>query len=151
MKGESAEIRTLKREIIRLNSLTLRAAEEIRLLDTDIIALVKEFGKPAMDIIGQSPDDLYAGQASINLLDRLEGKRLGDYINNYPELAELERDLDHEEESSEHSEDCSWHRDWSTCNCGFHDEEQSAFRLRIARIFINTHRKAFEKLAKEEE
>jgi hypothetical protein len=24
-------------------------------------------------------------------------------------------------EGSDHEADCSWHRDWHTCSCGFHD------------------------------
>lgn len=24
-------------------------------------------------------------------------------------------------EESDHEEDCSWHKDWHTCSCGFHD------------------------------
>jgi len=24
-------------------------------------------------------------------------------------------------EGSDHEEDCSWHKDWHTCSCGFHD------------------------------
>ena len=24
-------------------------------------------------------------------------------------------------EKSDHEEDCSWHKDWHTCSCGFHD------------------------------
>ena len=24
-------------------------------------------------------------------------------------------------ESSDHEKECSWHKDWHTCSCGFHD------------------------------
>ena len=73
--------RELKKEIIRLKSLCRRAADEIRDLDNIIIDFVEGNAFPQ-----KNEDDLWAGEASINLLNRLDGRTSGDYVENYEDL-----------------------------------------------------------------
>ena len=75
------EIKELKKEIIRLKSLNRRAADEIRDLDNIIIDFVEGNAFPQ-----KNEDDLWAGEASINLLNRLDGRTSGDYVENYEDL-----------------------------------------------------------------
>jgi hypothetical protein len=76
----------LKKENIKLRSLTRRAAEEIRDLDDHIIAIVNKIPE-AGEIIGFDTDPLAPeGMASINLLNRLDRKIGGGYIENYDDL-----------------------------------------------------------------
>jgi len=77
--------RELKKEIIRLKSLNRRAADEIRDLDDTIIKITKEFPE-AREFLGWKDDDLWAGEASINLLNRLDGRTSGGYVENYEDL-----------------------------------------------------------------
>ena len=75
-----------KKEIIRLKSLCRRAAEEIRDLDDHIIALVGSYDG-AGEQIGYDGDPLAcAGMSSINLLNRLDGRTKGGYVENYEDL-----------------------------------------------------------------
>ena len=71
----SNEIKELKKEIIRLKSLNRRAADEIRELDNIII-----------DLVEGVPRKISAGEASINLLNRLDGRTSGAYVENYEDL-----------------------------------------------------------------
>ena len=73
--------RELKKEIIRLKSLCRRAADEIRDLDNIIIDFVEGNAFPH-----KNEDDLWAGEASINLLNRLDGRTRGGYVENYEDL-----------------------------------------------------------------
>lgn len=73
--------RELKKEIIRLKSLNRRAADEIRDLDNIIIDFVEGNAFPH-----KNEDDLWAGEASINLLNRLDGRTSGAYVENYEDL-----------------------------------------------------------------
>ena len=75
------EVTELKKEIIRLKSLNRRAAEEIRDLDNIIIDFVEGNAFPQ-----KNEDDLWAGEASINLLNRLDGRTKGGYVENYEDL-----------------------------------------------------------------
>ena len=78
--------RELKKEIIKLKSLNRRAAEEIRDLDDTIIGIVDNFSYIA-ETIGYDTDPLAPeGMASINLLNRLDGRTNGGYIENYDDL-----------------------------------------------------------------
>jgi DNA repair exonuclease SbcCD ATPase subunit len=77
--------RELKKEIIRLKSLNRRAADEIRDLDDTIIKITKEFPE-VREFLGWKDDDLWAGEASINLLNRLDGRTSGAYVENYDDL-----------------------------------------------------------------
>ena len=77
--------RELKKEIIRLKSLCRRAAEEIRDLDDTIIKITKEFPE-VIEFLGWKDDDMWAGESSINLLNRLDGRTKGGYIENYDDL-----------------------------------------------------------------
>jgi hypothetical protein len=127
--------RELKKEIIKLKSLTRRAAEEIRDLDDTIIGIVDNFSYIA-ETIGYDTDPLAPeGMASINLLNRLDGKTSGGYIENYEDLhlemktldgyAQIEHpDFYHTQylEKDKHSADCKWHKDWHNCNCGALDD-----------------------------
>ena len=76
------EIRDLKKENIKLRSLCRKAAEEIRELDDILIDCVENNKVPKYD----EKDTMFAGFSSINLLNRLDAKTSGGYIENYPEL-----------------------------------------------------------------
>jgi DNA repair exonuclease SbcCD ATPase subunit len=77
--------RELKKEIIRLKSLCRRAADEIRDLDDTIIKITKDFPE-VREFLGWKDDDLWAGETSINLLNRLDGRTKGGYVENYEDL-----------------------------------------------------------------
>jgi hypothetical protein len=70
---------TQQKEIQRLRSLCLRAADEIEMLDDIIIRNNYE----------EQVDEEYPGMASVNLLSRLRGRTKGGYVENYPELMEI--------------------------------------------------------------
>ena len=88
--------RELKKEIIRLKSLCRRAADEIRDLDDTIIKITKEFPE-AREFLGWKDDDLWAGEASINLLNRLDGRTKGGYVENYEDLLSEMKAIDGEQ------------------------------------------------------
>jgi len=67
-----------QKEIKRLRSLCLRAADEIEMLDDIIIRNNYE----------EQMDEEHPGMASVNLLSRLRGRIKGGYVENYPELTE---------------------------------------------------------------
>ena len=87
------EIKELKKEIIRLKSLNRRAADEIRDLDNIIIDFVEGNAFPP----NKTEDDLWVGEASANLLSRLDGKIKGGYVENYEDLLSEMRAIDGEE------------------------------------------------------
>jgi hypothetical protein len=99
--------RELKKEIIRLKSLNRRAADEIRDLDDTIIKITKEFPE-VREFLGWKDDDLWAGEASINLLNRLDGRTSGGYVENYDDLHLEMKTLD----GYAHA-----------CDCGIFDKE----------------------------
>ncbi len=33
-------------------------------------------------------------------------------------------------ESNDHEKDCTWHKDWHTCSCGFHDWLNDQYKLK---------------------
>ena len=117
--------RELKKEIIRLKSLNRRAADEIRYLDNIIIDFVEGNAFPQ-----KNEDDLWAGESSINLLNRLDGKTNGGYIENYDDLhLEMKTldgyaQIDHPDfyRKQEHPPECKWHKDWHACDCGAFDD-----------------------------
>ena len=80
-------------EILRLESLCRRAAEEIKMLDDKL------------QEISPDPDGTHT---SVNLLSRLDGRIGGHYA--HPSL-------------EEHPPDCPWHKDWHACNCGLFGKE----------------------------
>ena len=84
------ELRDLKKEIIKLKSLCRRAAEEIRMLDDILIDCVENNKVPKYD----EKDPMFAGFSSINLLNRLDAKTSGGYIENYPDLCLKLKELD---------------------------------------------------------
>ena len=67
-----------QKEIQRLRSLCLRAADEIEMLDDIIVRNNYE----------EQMDEEHPGMASVNLLSRLRGRIKGGYVENYPELME---------------------------------------------------------------
>ena len=77
--------RELKKEIIRLKSLCRRSADEIRDLDNIIIKLHDQFPEVKKELNWNS-DGYWAGEASINLLNRLDGRTSGGYVENYDDL-----------------------------------------------------------------
>ena len=83
--------RELKKEIIRLKSLCRRAADEIRNLDNIIIDFVEGNAFPH-----KNEDDLWAGESSINLLNRLDGRTKGGYVENYEDLLSEMKAIDGE-------------------------------------------------------
>ena len=128
---QANEIKELKKEIIRLKSLNRRAADEIRDLDDTIIKITKEFPE-AREFLGWKDDDLWAGEASINLLNRLDGRTKGGYVENYDDLAVEMLKLKEQEgfariehpdfyRKQEHPPECKWHKDWHACDCGAFD------------------------------
>ena len=161
--------RELKKEIIRLKSLCRRAADEIRDLDNIIIKL-SELPK-AKEILGWKEEDsaYWAGEASINLLNRLDGRTNGGYIENYDDLHLEMKTLDgyaqieHPDfyQKQEHSPECKWHKDWHACDCGAFDdggntpervEEQIEWlKKKTTQKVAEHHKEAFEKLAENEE
>lgn len=120
--------RELKKEIIKLKSLNRRAADEIRDLDDTIIKITKEFPE-VREFLGWKDDDLWAGEASINLLNRLDGRTSGAYVENYDDLhLEMKTldgyaQIDHPDfyRKQEHPPECKWHKDWHACDCGIFD------------------------------
>ena len=76
-------LRDLKKEIIKLKSLNRRAAEEIRDLDYMIIKSIED--NKVIEYPGEDAT-YFAGFSSINLLNRLDGKTSGGYIENYEDL-----------------------------------------------------------------
>ena len=121
--------RELKKEIIRLKSLCRRSADEIRDLDNIIIKLHDQFPEVKKELNWNS-DGYWAGEASINLLNRLDGKTNGGYVENYDDLHLELKTLDgyaqiehpdfyrKQEHSPEHFPECKWHKDWHACDCG---------------------------------
>ena len=129
------ELREEKKKNIKLRSLTRRAAEEIRDLDNILIDCVENNKIPQYD----EEEPMFAGFSSINLLNRLDGRTNGGYIENYDDLALEMRTLDgyaqiehpdfyHTQylEKDKHSADCKWHKDWHNCNCGAFDDGGAA-------------------------
>ncbi len=88
--------RELKKEIIRLKSLNRRAADEIRDLDDTIIKITKDFPE-VREFLGWKDDDLWAGESSINLLNRLDGRTSGAYVENYEDLLSEMKAIDGEQ------------------------------------------------------
>ena len=78
--SEDSLLRDLKKEIIKLKSLNRRAAEEIRDLDDMIIKSIED------NKVIEYPEEDFAGFSSINLLNRLEGRTNGGYVENYDDL-----------------------------------------------------------------
>ena len=139
-------LRELKKEIIKLKSLNRRAAEEIRDLDDMIIKSIED-----NKVIEYPEEDAtyFAGFSSINLLNRLEGKTNGGYVENYDDLHLEMKTLDgwYQAEHTDfyvplncakcqgsgcdlcpsgrdkHPPECKWHKDWHACDCGAFDEE----------------------------
>jgi len=114
-----------QREILRLKSLNRRAAEEIRDLDDILIDCVENNKVPKYD----EKDPMFAGFSSINLLNRLDAKTSGGYIENYPDLCLKLKELDgwyvaeHPDfYKNEHTPNCEWHKDWHACDCGVFDK-----------------------------
>jgi len=89
--SEDSLLRELKKEIIKLKSLNRRAAEEIRDLDDMIIKSIED-----NKVIEYPEEDkaYFAGFSSINLLNRLEGRTNGGYVENYDDLHLEMQELD---------------------------------------------------------
>ena len=94
--------RDLKKEIIKLKSLNRRAAEEIRMLDDMIIKSIED-----NKVIEYPEEDkaYFAGFSSINLLNRLEGRTNGGYVENYDDL-NLEMKMTTDNKYRHIKEDC---------------------------------------------
>ena len=125
--------RELKKEIIRLKSLCRRAADEIRDLDDIIIKITKEFPE-AREFLGWKDDDLWAGEASINLLNRLDGRTKGGYVENYEDLVSEMNAIDGEQKEINKMV----------------DQVESA-AVKAAHKVMEQHSEAFEKLAENKE
>ena len=95
-------IEKLEQENIRLRSLCRRAAEEIRDLDDMIIKSIED-----NKVIEYPEEDkaYSAGFSSINLLNRLDGKTSGGYIENYDDL-HLEMKMTTDNKYRHIKEDC---------------------------------------------
>ena len=125
--------RELKKEIIRLKSLNRRAADEIRDLDDTIIKITKDFPE-AREFLGWKDDDLWAGEASINLLNRLDGRTKGGYVENYEDLVSEMNAIDGEQKEINKMV----------------DQVESA-AVKAAHKVMEQHSEAFEKLAENKE
>jgi hypothetical protein len=125
--------RELKKEIIRLKSLNRRAADEIRDLDDTIIKIIKEFPE-ARQFLGWKDDDLWAGEASINLLNRLDGRTSGGYVENYEDLVSEMKAIDGEQKEINKMV----------------DQVESAAVKAVHKV-MEQHSEAFEKLAENKE
>ena len=133
-KRVTDEIKELKKEIIRLKSLNRRAADEIRDLDDTIIKITKKFPE-VREFLGWKDDDLWAGESSINLLNRLDGRTKGGYVENYEDLHLEMQTLDgyaqieHPDfyRKQEHPPECKWHKDWHACDCRYFDKVYSKY------------------------
>jgi len=103
------EIKELKLEIIRLKSLCLRAAQEIKDLDCTIMHAADSI-EGLKEWLGLREDDLHSGISSINLINRLDGRTRGGYVENFKELSEQRKEIESEtggcDSSTIHS-DCS--------------------------------------------
>lgn len=115
LTSEDSLVRDLKKENIKLRSLCRRAAEEIRDLDDMIIKSIEN-----NKVIEYPEEDgaYSAGFSSINLLNRLEGRTSGGYVENYDDLHLEMQELD------DHPPECKWHKDWHACDCGMFDKEE---------------------------
>ena len=113
--SEDSLVQDLKKENIRLKSLCRRASEKIRYLDDMIIKSIE-----SNKVIEYPEEDkaYSAGFSSINLLNRLEGRTNGGYVENYPMLLLEMQELD------DHPPECKWHKDWHACDCGMFDKEE---------------------------
>jgi len=123
------EVTELKKEIIRLKSLNRRAAEEIRDLDNIIIDFVEGNAFPQ-----KNEDDLWAGEASINLLNRLDGRTKGGYVENYEDLVSEMKAIDGEQKEINKVV----------------DQVKSAAVKAVHKV-MEQHSEAFEKLAENKE
>jgi chromosome segregation ATPase len=125
--------RELKKEIIRLKSLCRRSADEIRDLDNIIIKLHDQFPEVKKELNWNS-DGYWAGEASINLLNRLDGRTSGGYVENYEDLVSEMKAIDGEQKEINKMV----------------DEVESA-AVKAAHKVMEQFSEAFEKLAKNKE
>ena len=136
--SEDSLLRDLKKEIIKLKSLNRRAAEEIRYLDDMIIKSIED--NEVIEYL-DIDDAYFAGFSSINLLNRLDGKTSGGYIENYPDLHIEMKTLDGHYQiehpdfysteylnKDKHPPECKWHKDWHACDCGEFDKREEAMK-----------------------
>ena len=125
--SEDSLLRELKKENIKLRSLCRRAAEEIRDLDDMIIKSIED-----NKVIEYPEEDkaYFAGFSSINLLNRLEGRTNGGYIENYDDLHLEMKKVEHPSfyegalVKNDHPPECKWHKDWHACDCGAFEKEE---------------------------
>ena len=117
--------RDLKKEIIKLKSLNRRAAEEIRMHDDMIIKRIED------NKVKEYPEKEKAYSAafsSINLLNRLEGRTNGGYVEIYDDLNLEMKKVEHPSfyegamVKNDHLPECKWHKDWHACDCGAFDK-----------------------------
>lgn len=97
IKELEKQLREQKKENIKLLSLCRRASEEIRDLDDHIINLVNNCEGAAKIIdydIDAESNGYWSGMSSINLLNRLERRTTGAYVENYPDLHLKMKELD---------------------------------------------------------
>jgi hypothetical protein len=87
------EVKELRLEILRLRSLCLRAAQEIKDLDGTIMHAADSV-EGLREWLGMQEGDLCAGISSINLVNRLEGRTKGGYVENFPDLLKQRREVE---------------------------------------------------------
>jgi hypothetical protein len=93
---KSDEIKDLKLEIIRLKSLCLRAAQEIKDLDSTIMHAADSVDG-LKEWLGLREDDMQSGISSTNLINRLEGRTRGGYVENFRELSKQRKEIESDE------------------------------------------------------
>ena len=87
------EIKELKLEMLRLKSLCLRAAQEIKDLDCTIMHAADSV-EGLKEWLGLREDDEHSGVSSISLINHLEGRTRDGYVENFKELSELRKEIE---------------------------------------------------------
>jgi hypothetical protein len=89
----SDEVKELRLEILRLRSLCFRAAQEIKDLDCTIMHAADSV-EGLREWLGIQEGNLCAGISSINLVNRLEGRTKGGYVENFPDLLKQRKEIE---------------------------------------------------------
>jgi hypothetical protein len=87
------EIKELRLEVIRLKSLCLRAAQEIKYLDCTIMHAADSI-EGLHEWMGIQEGDQCMSISSVNLVNCLEGRTKGEYVENFPELLQQRNEIE---------------------------------------------------------
>lgn len=89
----SGEIKELRLEVIRLKSLCLRAAQEIKYLDCTIMHAADSI-EGLHEWMGIQEGDQCVSISSVNLVNCLEGRTKEEYVENFPELLQQRNEIE---------------------------------------------------------